>query len=60
LARQTNRAAGYFENSDYQLHGGNPAPQELEDDDPFYELNECHKVTFLDIENKLKDSLYSF
>ena len=39
----------YFDNHHYNID------EEEEDDDPFYEIDECSKVTF--IENKLNDPL---
>ena len=48
--------SGFFENTSYSTPGG--AMQELEDDDPFYEIFDCHKVTY--IEKKLLDPLNKF
>ena len=47
LTKQTGKVAGFFENTSYTTPGG-LAPLEMEDDDPFYELYDCHKVTFLE------------
>lgn len=44
--------SGFFENTSYTNAGG---LVEAEDDDPLYEILDCHKVTF--IECKLKDPL---
>lgn len=47
--------SGFFENTSYANTGNH---NEVEDDDPLYEILDCHKVTF--IERKLQDELSRF
>ena len=57
LGRQTQKLAGFFENTSYTIPNG-MSQVEFEDDDPFYEIYNCHKVSF--IESKLLDPLDHF
>lgn len=42
----------FFDNNSYNIE------EEIEDDDPFYEIYDCHKTTY--IEKKLQDPLNKF
>ncbi len=55
MGRYLSSTPGFFENSSYNTPLGLSGPLEIDDDDPFYEILDCHKVTF--IESKLADPL---
>jgi hypothetical protein len=49
------RKSEFFENTNYSFSGNAGELGDYEDDDPFYEIYDCHKVSY--IERKLQDPL---